>query len=178
MLSFYDVVTSDVNRDVSTTCCESSSGDEVAGLITCTKKFWCIMLCCDWLIFTRCNRLWQFRGLSYPKYEPSIGYKYLVQSGGQVSDMQLCGSLSTWRLSRQFCSLTMISSSFFLVVGRVIWQTSWFFMFQMRASRFFPLLWKCHVFFFLTVVNVFLDIAKRISCNLATDVITTTALCR
>lgn len=37
---------------------------------------------------------------------------------------------------------------------------------------------KCHVFFFLTVVNVFLDIAKRISCNLATDVITTTALCR
>lgn len=33
-------------------------------------------------------------------------------------------------------------------------------------------------FFFLSVVNVFLDIAKRISCNLATDVITTTALCR
>lgn len=33
-------------------------------------------------------------------------------------------------------------------------------------------------FFFLSVVNVFLDIAKRISCNLATDVITTAALCR
>lgn len=39
-----------------------------------------------------------------------------------------------------------------------------------------PLKMPC--FFFLTVVNVFLDIAKRISCNLATDVITTTALCR
>ena len=39
-----------------------------------------------------------------------------------------------------------------------------------------PLKMPC--FFFLSVVNVFLDIAKRISCNLATDVITTTALCR
>lgn len=46
------------------------------------------------------------------------------------------------------------------------------------AIKIFSSPLKMPCFFFLTVVNVFLDIAKRISCNLATDVITTTALCR
>lgn len=46
------------------------------------------------------------------------------------------------------------------------------------AIKIFSSALKMPCFFFLSVVNVFLDIAKRISCNLATDVITTTALCR
>lgn len=46
------------------------------------------------------------------------------------------------------------------------------------AIKIFSSALKMPCFFFLSVVNVFLDIAKRIKCNLGTDVITTTALCR